>query len=65
MRLEFCHWIHTNCQLFPLMLLNDEATFTLMESTTHVTRVNGLMTIHIVLWTQIINVVSLSMYGAV
>ena len=28
MRLEFCHWLHTNRQLFPLILFTDEATFT-------------------------------------
>ena len=27
MRLEFCHWLHTNRQLLPLILLTDEATF--------------------------------------
>jgi hypothetical protein len=28
MRLEFCHWLHTNRQLLPLTLFTDEATFT-------------------------------------
>jgi hypothetical protein len=28
MRLEFCHWLHINRQLFPLILFTDEATFT-------------------------------------
>jgi hypothetical protein len=28
MHLEFCHWLHTNCQLLPLILSTDEATFT-------------------------------------
>ena len=28
MRLEFCHWLHTNRQLFPLILFTDEAIFT-------------------------------------
>jgi hypothetical protein len=28
MHLEFCHWLHTNCQLRPLIPLTDEATFT-------------------------------------
>jgi hypothetical protein len=28
MRLEFSHWLHINCQLLPLMLFTDEATFT-------------------------------------
>ena len=28
MRLEFCHWLHTNGQLLPLILFTDEATFT-------------------------------------
>jgi hypothetical protein len=28
MRLEFCHWLHTNRQLLPLILFTDEATFT-------------------------------------
>ena len=28
MRLEFCHWLHTNRQLLPLILFANEATFT-------------------------------------
>ena len=28
MRLEFCHWLHSNRQLLPLILFTDEATFT-------------------------------------
>jgi len=28
MHLEFCHWLHTNRQLLPLILFTDEATFT-------------------------------------
>ena len=28
MSLEFCHWLRTNRQLLPLLLFNDEATFT-------------------------------------
>ena len=28
MRLELCHWLHTNRQLLPLILFTDEATFT-------------------------------------
>ena len=28
MRLEFCHWLHTNHQLLPLILSTDEGTFT-------------------------------------
>jgi hypothetical protein len=28
MRLEFCHWLHTNHQLLPLILFTDAATFT-------------------------------------
>jgi len=28
MRLEFCHWLHTNRQLLPLILFTDEAAFT-------------------------------------
>jgi len=28
MRLVFCHWLHTNRQLLPLILRTDEATFT-------------------------------------
>ena len=28
MHLEFCHWLHTNRQLPPLILSTDEATFT-------------------------------------
>jgi hypothetical protein len=28
MHLEFCHWLHTNCQLLLLILFTDEATFT-------------------------------------
>jgi len=27
-RLEFCHWLHINHQLLPLILFNDEDTFT-------------------------------------
>jgi len=27
MRLEFRHWLHTNCQLLPSILFTDEATF--------------------------------------
>ena len=27
MRLEFCHWLHTNRQLLPLILFTGEATF--------------------------------------
>jgi len=27
-RLEFCHWLHNNRQLLPLILFTDEATFT-------------------------------------
>jgi len=65
MCLEFCHWLHTNRQLLPLILFTDEATFTVTESTTHVTRIDGLTTIHRVLWKQNFNVVSLSVCGAV
>jgi hypothetical protein len=28
MRLECCHWFHSNRQLLPLILFTDEATFT-------------------------------------
>ena len=28
MRIEVCHWLHTNRQLLPLILFTDEATFT-------------------------------------
>jgi hypothetical protein len=28
MCLEFCHWLHANCQLLPLVPFTDEATFT-------------------------------------
>ena len=28
MLLEFCHWLHTNRQLLPLIIFTDEATFT-------------------------------------
>ena len=65
MRLEFCHWLHINRQLLPLILFTDEATFTLTESTIHVTRIDGLTKIHMVLWKQIFIVVFLSMCGAV
>jgi len=65
MRLEFCHWLHTNRQLLPLILFTDELLSPLTESTTHVTRINGLTKIHTVLWKQIFNVVFLSMCGAV
>jgi hypothetical protein len=27
MRLEFCHWLHTNGQFLPLILFTNEATF--------------------------------------
>jgi len=49
MRLEFYHWLHTNRQLLPLILLTDEATVIVTESTTNVTCVDGLTTIHVVL----------------
>ena len=68
MRLEFCHWLHTNRQLLPLIIF----TYSLMklrspvtESTSHVTRIDGLTKIHMVLWEKIFNVVFLSMRGAV
>ena len=28
MQLEFCHWLHTNRQLLPLILFTNEVTFT-------------------------------------
>ena len=65
MRLEFCHWLHTKSQLFPLILFTDEATVTVTVSTTHVTCIDGLTTIHMVLWKQNFSVVSLSVCGAV
>ena len=65
MRLEFCYWLHINRQLLPVILFTDETAFTVTESKTHVTRVDGLTTIHMVLWTQIFNVICLSMCGAV
>jgi len=63
MRLEFCHWLHINRQLFPLILFTDEATFNRNGIT--VTRIDGLTKIHMVLWKQIFNVAFLSMCGAV
>ena len=36
-----------------------------MDSTTHITHIDGLMTIHMVLWKHIFSIVSLSMCGAV
>jgi len=65
MRLEFCYWLHINRQLLPVILFTDETALTVTESTTHVTRVDGLTTIHMVLWTQIFKVICLSMCGAV
>ena len=64
MRLEFCHWFHTNRQLLPLILFTDEAIFTFTESTTHVTRIDGLTTIHMGRWKQNFSVVSLTVCGA-
>jgi hypothetical protein len=46
--LELCHWLHTNRQLLPLTLFIDVAILPVMESTTHITRIDGLTTIHIV-----------------
>ena len=65
MHLEFCHWLHTNHQLLPSVLFTDKASFTIMESTTHVTHIDSLTTIHMVQWEHIFRVVSLSMCGAV
>jgi hypothetical protein len=48
-RLEFCYWLHINRQLLPVILFIDETGFTVTETTTHVTRVDGLTTIHMVL----------------
>jgi hypothetical protein len=31
MHLEFCHWLHTNRKLLPLLLFTDEASFTRNE----------------------------------
>ena len=62
MRLEFCHWLHTNCQLLPLILFTDEATLTRNgNKNTHVTRIDGLTKIRMVLWKQIFNVILLSL----
>jgi len=65
MRLEFCHWLHNNRQLLPLILFTDEATFTRNGINNTLTRIDGLTKIHMVLWKQIFNVVFLSMCGAV
>ena len=65
MRLEFCQCLHTNCQMLPLILVTDEATVTVTESTTHVTRNDGLTTVHMVLWTHIFSIVSLLIFSAV
>ena len=61
---EFCDWLHSNRQLLQLILFTDEVIFTVTESTTHVTRIDGLTTIHMVLWKQNFRVVSLSVCGA-
>jgi hypothetical protein len=65
MRLEFCHSLHIKCQLLPLIVFTDEATFTRNGITNSVTRIAGLTRIHMVLWKQIFNVVSLSVCGEV
>ena len=65
MCLEFCHWLHTNRQLLPLILFTDEATFTRNGINNTRTRIDGLTKIHMVLRKKIFNVVFLSMCGAV
>jgi hypothetical protein len=63
-RLELCYWLHTNRQLVPLILFT-KLLSPITESTTHVTHIDGLTTIHMVRWKQTFNVVSLSECGAV
>jgi hypothetical protein len=65
MRLETFRWLYNNRQLLPLIVLTEEATFTVTESKTHLTRIDDLMTIHMVLWKQIFNLISLQMCDTV
>jgi hypothetical protein len=61
MRLEFCHWLHTNRKLFPLILFTDEAIFTRNGiKNTRLTRIDSLTKIHMVLSKQMFNAISLS-----
>ena len=64
-RLEFCHWLHTNRQLLPLILFTDEVTFTRngINNTSNSHRWSHANTHGTV--EQIFNVVFLSMCGAV
>jgi len=59
MRLEYCHWLHTNRQFLPLVLFTDEATVSVTKSTTRVTHIDGLTTIHMVRWNKTFIVLSL------
>ena len=65
MRLEFCRWLHTNCQLLPLILSTDEATFT--RNGINNTRISHRWSHDSphVLWKQTLNVVFVSMCAAV
>ena len=63
--LEFYHWLYTNCQVLPLILPTDEATFNCNGISNTLTCINCLMTIHMVLWKQNFSIISLSMCGAV
>jgi len=65
MRLEFCQCLHNNCQSLPLILFTNEATVTTTETITYGTSIDGLTTIHMVLWTHIFSVVSLLICSAV
>ena len=62
MRLELCLRLYSNRKLLPFVLFTDEAAFTVTEQTTHVTRIDGLTTILLVLWKQNSSVVSLSVW---
>jgi hypothetical protein len=65
MCLELCHWLHTNRQFILLILYTDEAMFTHNGISKNVTGSDELTTIHIELWRQISNIVSLSVCGVV
>ena len=56
MHFEFCHWLHT----IMMKLLSP-----ITESTTHITHIDGLKSVHMILWKQIFSIVSLSMCGVV
>jgi hypothetical protein len=65
MRLEFCHWLHTNRQSLPLILFTDEAIFTRNGiNNTHNSHRRSHDSPHGTVETNF-NVVSLSVCGAV